>query len=315
MANSEEWTDLGKSLDSLPAKNKAPFSVDVLNSWIAHAENEVGSEQGGRLAWLIASTVVTAMLQRIVDGSGQSRFSMKGGTYLQHRLGLSTRATKDLDGIVRGDIDDFMINVDQQIAEPWGPIGFRRTEVEIIRTPAKVIKPRRFNLILTLRGKTWRKIKVEISPDEGLAGSSQEQFDAPSLAGFGLPTPDHLVGIAMSYQTAQKIHTATDPHDPPEFVNERARDVVDLLLIMDLAKATNNPNIKEIRMAVEDIFEARAQEARSLGRPARVWPSYITAYEHWIEDFSTAAKSAGLDIELNEAVNTVNAWIKLLYLE
>ena len=38
-----------------------------------------------------------------------------------------------------------------------------------------------------------------------------------------------LAGIAMSYQIAQKVHACTDPHDPPAFVNNRARDVVDLV--------------------------------------------------------------------------------------
>ena len=52
-------------------------------------------------------------------------------------------------------------------------------------------------MVLSLRGDVWRRIKVEISPDEGQAGSSQEHVAAPKLAGFGLPTPDYLVGLAF----------------------------------------------------------------------------------------------------------------------
>ena len=53
---------LNERLGALKPKSKEPRSVRVLDSWIAHAENEFGIGQGGRLAWLVASTVVTAKL-------------------------------------------------------------------------------------------------------------------------------------------------------------------------------------------------------------------------------------------------------------
>lgn len=54
---------------------------------------------------------------------------------------------------------------------------------------------------------------------------------APPLDRFGLPNVDGIVGMSMSYQIARKIHAATDPHDPPEYVNNRPRYVVDLVLL------------------------------------------------------------------------------------
>jgi hypothetical protein len=249
------------------------------------------------------------MLQEVVDASG-SRFAQKGGTLLQHRLGTVARATKDLDGIVRGDIEDFLKEMDSQLRQNWGPIGFRRTEIELINTPTKIIKPRRFEVILTLRGQTWRRIRVEISPDEGNAGSTQEKMKAPSLAALGLPSPDYLVGMAMSYQIAQKIHAATDPHNPPVFINERARDIVDLVLLKELCESTGQPTTIGIRKAVIDIFEARASEAEALGRPARIWPTKVKAYPHWDEDYAAARDSAGIDLELDSAVAIVNRWLE-----
>ena len=38
----------------------------------------------------------------------------------------------------------------------------------------------------------------------------------------------------MRFQIAQKLHAVTDPHEPPDLINDRARDVVDLLLLRDL---------------------------------------------------------------------------------
>jgi len=76
---------------------------------------------------------------------------------------------------------------------------------------------------------------VEIAPHEAGAGHEQDVLIAPGLGHFGLPNPDFLLGIALRYQIAQKIHACTDPHDPPGYRNDRARDVVDLLLLRDLA--------------------------------------------------------------------------------
>ena len=120
--------------------------------------------------------------------------------------------------------------------EARGPLTLRRGEVEIVDSPAKIIKPRRFDIVLELRGVTWRRIPFEISADEAGIGAEDETIDAPPLSGFGLPDPDALVGIALRFQIAPKLHAVSDPHEPPVSINDRARDVVDLLLLRDLAR-------------------------------------------------------------------------------
>lgn len=136
-------------------------------------------------------------------------------------------------------------------------------------------------------------------------GLAVEPFSPPSLGAFGLPTPDELVGISLAYQVAEKVHAASDPHDPPEFVNERARDVVDLLLLRDLAQSSGAPSDAELLAAIEDVFAWRASEAEALGRASRAWP----AHPHWAGDYGHAAASAGVGMPLGEAVDAVNAWL------
>lgn len=301
--------NLVESLGALKPKDKEPRNRSVLDSWIAHAEAAIDPERQGRVSWLIASTVAAAALQRVVDESGTSRFSLKGGTLLQHKLGLVSRATKDLDGIVRGDINDFLEQMDAFLGEEWGPISFSRSEVEEIRVRAKLVNPRKFDLVLSLKGETWRKVAVEISPDEGDAASSQEIVPAPPLDRFGLPNVDGIVGMSMSYQIAQKIHAATDPHDPPEYVNNRPRDIVDLLLLKELCEQTGSPSLVEIRLACEDIFSVRSQEAIALGRKPRSWPPSAHCYPHWATDYRYAAASCGIEVPLADAVDAINAWI------
>ncbi len=298
-------------MSAMKERGKEPRTAGVLDSWIDHAESSFGVASSGRVRWLIASTVITAMLQRVTDSEGSCRFSLKGGTLLQHRLGLTSRATRDIDGIVRGDIDDFLAKLDEEFRTgSWGPLEFDRSVAEEIRVPGKRVNPRRFEVRISLKGKVWRKIQVEISPDEGMAGSSQEDFPPPSLQGFGLPTPDKLVGMAMCYQVAQKIHAATDLHNPElGYRNDRPRDVVDLVLIKKMADETGSPHDADIKAAALDIFRSRAREAKDSGRIERHWPTKIVAYAHWRDDFDFAARSAGLDMEMCAAIDFVNKWI------
>jgi hypothetical protein len=309
MMDPGKTTDIIQGLDSLKPKAKEPISASVLSKWIFQAENSLGVEKAGRLSWLIATTVVSAVLQQVVDEDDNSRFLLKGGTMLQYRLGTVARATKDLDGIVRGDIESFLRVMSERMQAGWGPIGFSYSEVETINTPTRIIKPRRFDVTLSLYGKTWRRITVEISPDEGTAGVLSEKISPPTLAPFGLPTPDSLTSLAMSYQIAQKIHAATDLHEPPEFVNERARDVVDLLLLKSMAEDTGTPDGTAIHSAVLDIFESRVREAEALGMPTRTWPARLSALPHWDDDYATAAASAGVKLSLDEAVQVLNEWL------
>lgn len=303
--------NLADALSYLVPKDKAPGSARVLNAWIAQAQDRLGAA-GPRLGWLVAATVVSAVLQRAVDEHGAPLFLLKGGTMLQYRLPGMSRTTKDIDGLVRGDVEQFIVKLDATLAEPWGPLTLVRGEVETIAVANRIIKPRRFDIVVTLNGVTWRRMQVEISRDEGHAGTMPESIPAPSLAGFGLPSPDHIVSLSMAYQIAQKIHACTDPHDPPEFVNDRARDVVDLLLLRDLIDATQHPTPSEVRAAVEDVFTARATEALAAGAAPRNWPARGAMYPHWRTSFASAAESAGLDVTPRNAINRLNAWLDLI---
>nr|VTO97543.1 hypothetical protein BIN_B_02124 [Mycobacterium riyadhense] len=303
---------LAALLRTLTPKTKQPASAAVLNQWIAQAEGKLGQEaKGCRLGWLVASSVAVACVQRAIDADGRQLFLLKGGTLLQHRLPATTRPTKDVDGLVRGDLDAFLLALEDALAEPWGPLTLRRGEVEVVNAPTKIIKPRRFDIVIALRGVTWRRIQFEVSPDESGIGQDFEVIDPPPLSGFGLPDPDTLVGIAMRFQIAQKMHAVSDPHEPPDSINDRARDVVDLLLLRDLAAETGSPSLAEIHAAGSALFQARADEAKQLGLPARKrkWPPTVVGHAHWGNDYKRAAASASIELSLDAAVAAISAWI------
>ena len=158
--------------------------------------------------------------------------------------------------MVRCDLDAFIAELDKVLREPYGPFTLSRTEVEIIHTPDRLIKPRRFYVLLDMKGKTWRRTKVETASTEGHAGAVAVQLPAPSLAFFGVPSPDTLAGIAIEYQIAQKIHACSDAHAPPSQKNDRPRDVVDLILLKRSVEEAGEPVLAVIKAACVDEIDA-----------------------------------------------------------
>lgn len=211
---------------------------------------------------------------------------------------------------MRGDLDEFLLALDDALAEPWGPFDLRRTELQTIDVPVKLVKPRRFDIVIEMRGVTWRRIRFEVSPDEAGIGDDFEAIDPPPLSGFGLPDPEVLIGIALRFQIAQKLHAVSGPHDPPDTINDRARDIVDLVLLRDLAADSGRPTLVEIRDACVAVFAARATEARQLGFQGRTWPPQVIVHAHWARDFAGAAASADIALTLSETTAEVNRWIE-----
>jgi hypothetical protein len=143
---------------------------------------------------------------------------------------------------------------------------------------------------------------------EGNAGANVETFTAPSLRHFGLPSAVETAGIVFDYQVAQKLHACTDPHDPPSERNDRARDLVDLLLIRN-AFYPNHRDLVALRVACLDLFAARAADAETLAITPRTWPPTVRPHEHWTADYATAAKAADQTTTLQDAANEINDWI------
>ncbi|WP_129664470.1 nucleotidyl transferase AbiEii/AbiGii toxin family protein [Phytoactinopolyspora endophytica] len=194
----------------LPDRGKAPSTKRALDTWIQQAQATT-NVAARRLGWIVASSVVIAALQRAHHDDGHAQFLLKGGAYLEHKLGLSARSTKDIDTLFRGDFDEFLSRLDGVLEEPWGSIQLQRTAVEIIDGANRVVKPRRFKVKLLLRGTVWRSVEVEVAPDEGNAGEGVEILAAPILNHFGLPSPTAFAGIVLDYQVAQNFMPAPIP--------------------------------------------------------------------------------------------------------
>jgi len=292
--------------DKLNPRGKPPATVRAIESWIQQAEQKVGIGSG-RLGWMVASSVVISALQRSLFQDGDPRFLIKGGAYIELRLGMRARATKDVDTLFRGSFEELIDTLDTVLEKPFDGITFRRTEPRQINVPGKVIKPRRFDVLLQILGRTWRRISVEVSADEGQAGSRVEWISAPSLTHFGLSAPATTAGIVLDYQVAQKLHACTDQHTS-DHPNDRVRDVIDLHLLK--SAFYDKGDLSALAEACRDLFSARQAEAKQTKEvPPRSWPPKVTAHPHWQVDFDTYASEVGLEMSLKEGVDKLNSWI------
>jgi len=294
----------------LPDEQRPQPTARMLDQWVRDAQ-DITSGASKRIGWMLASTVVIATLQRALAPDRHPLFLLKGGLYLELQLGLKARTTKDVDTLFRGSVAEFEQAIDEVLAEPWDPFTFERTALERIMKAPRLIKPYRFDVKLIVRGKTWRRIQVEVSFPEGRAGAYTLPIPSPSVGFFGVDSPNKIIGIAMDYQIAQKFHAATDPDIQPDIINDRVRDLIDLILIKENLYS-NNPTQPSLKFACTDVFNSRAEEAHSMGLIPRYWPPTIIANNTWRKAYPDLAKSVEITYSLEEAIVVVQTWIEMI---
>ena len=235
----------------LPDEQRQQPTARMLDQWVRDAQ-DITSGASKRIGWMLASTVVIATLQRALAPDQHPLFLLKGGLYLELQLGLKARTTKDVDTLFRGSVTEFEQAIDDVLAEPWDPFTFERTALERITKAPRLIKPYRFDVKLIVRGKTWRRIQVEVSFPEGKVGAHVAPVPSPSVGFFGVDSPEKIIGIAMDYQIVQKFHAATDPDTPPDIINDRVRDLIDLILIKENLYS-DDPAPQSLKLACVDM--------------------------------------------------------------
>ena len=205
---------------------------------------------------------------------------VKGGTSLRLRYGRSnSRNTIDCDVARRCEIDDFAEGVRKALAAGWN--GFAGTLVE--NRPAKprnvpaeyVMRP--FDVKLTYLGRSWCTVALEVGFNEiGVADEAEMVVPADDIAelftGLGFPAPAAIPLMPLTFQIAQKLHAVSEPG------NDRARDLIDLQLIMGNAAI----DISKVNAVCKRLFAYRKRHP---------WPSAVAKGEKW-EALYNAQKGA-----------------------
>jgi hypothetical protein len=152
----------------------------------------------------------------------------------------------------------------------------------------------RAKIQVSFRGREWGTVEVDIARREGEA--EVDLLPAiPLLDQFGLAGPEELECISLRHHVAQKFHAVTRPI-PGGGVNDRFRDLVDLLLMRQLVH-----DYAALREACEEVFARRGTHG---------WPPTLAAPANWAEPFARMAEETGLPIrDLASAVKEVERFI------
>lgn len=240
--------------------------------------------------------VISALRDHARDRDGQPLFAIKGGVAVELLMGLRARATKDLDAAARVPPGEIESLVRDALARGWDGFGFRLVSWEPIRgTPAH-----RGEIKLQYRGQPFATVLLEVAPAEGAAGQAVElvanSFVDPG--DLGLTPVAAVPRVSLAYLLAQKLHACTD-HSNEERPNDRARDLIDVLLVSRLLAEEELPRV---RRACTEIFALRGRQP---------WPPRITVPTGWPEIYAAElAKAPGFaPAAVEEAARLVDALI------
>lgn len=276
----------------MKAKNKPPFSVNVLQRWVADAEQETGVAVARQQRW-VSFMILAAMLNAARDEDDEPLFLLKGGVAMELRLNLTARATKDFDTAFRADAAELLKPLDQALRAGFGDFTARRTEAEVVRDTTAL----RFDIKLGYRGRPWATVKFEVAPTEGNMGREIERVPAKPLDHLGLTGPSDVPCVAIRWQIAQKLHACTEiPLDGR--TNDRFRDLIDVLLLWGLVAEDERLAVRE---ACEEIFVLRA---------THTWPPRVIVFESWPEPYRALAEEVRFAIaDVADAAQAVQATI------
>lgn len=261
----------------------APSNITSLRARLRNHARDVRQVET-RVQRRLAALVINEVFLGADVGIDGPPILVKGGTAIDLRRGMApVRLSKDFDAAVRGDIDVFVAQARDPLAEGWCGFTGRMTRESEIEVPGMVVRPRRFEVKLEYRGKPFVTVPVELSPAEGGTGDEHDQFVVNEYDSIGLTPRGPVHCLSLRYQIAQKIHACTDPLDGLKD-NDRARDLVDLQLLW---LVVDDSQIASIRAACIEIFASRRRH--EWAPTVRVWPA-------WPRLYTAASTSFGAEV-------------------
>jgi hypothetical protein len=240
--------------------------------------------------------VIAALTARARDDDGGPIFAIRGGVAIELLIGLQARATKDLDAAARTVADDIEPRLRDALAEGWDGFTFRLASWE----PIHETGAHRGDIKLAYKGRPFSTVQFEAAPAEGSAGQELRFIDNTFAdpGALGLTPVGEVPLVTIAYLIAQKLHACTD-HSSERWTNDRARDLIDILLVRRLLKQGELP---DVRRACIELFRLRNKHD---------WPPSITVLQGWPEIYAVElAKTPGFEpADVHEAARAVNALI------
>lgn len=256
-----------------------------------------------RLRKRIAFERFTVRLQ----GKKDSPWVLKGGFALELRLGERARMTKDLDlGVDLGYFQGTEVSaatVAHELREDASipnPDHFSFVVPEIGEPDLNIpgVKAFRYTVEARLDGRRFETNRIDVGLGDPLIPPFDELESSDLLSFANIPrTPFRATSRAQ--HLAEKIHALTRPYE--DRINTRVKDLVDILLLLDLGL----PKTQVVKKVIAEIFAAR----KTHEIPNVVQPPPAT----WALSFSAMAKELELaETNLDNAIMRINEyWEKM----
>jgi hypothetical protein len=197
----------------------------ALERRITRAAVERGTTQT-RLRRLIGFTLLCEVLAEAQYRGILPLFFIKGGVAIELRLGLASRATRDIDIGLCAPPEKLLPVLDEALAVGFDDFRLRRPRA------ARVLENgiHRLEIALDYLDRPWATIAVDLGP--ATEDAETDVVPALDLRDVELATGHAIPCLAIHEQIAQKMHALTEP-EPHGQPNPRARDVLDILLLID----------------------------------------------------------------------------------
>jgi predicted nucleotidyltransferase component of viral defense system len=212
---------------------------------------------------------------------------LKGAFALELRLGVRTRATKDID---LAGADDEQTATTRLIAAQAIDLH-DHFNFDVARTAAldqaEAFRAVRYSVTAEVAGRRFEQFPVDVALNERPTAPS-ERLPIPSLLDFADIQPIEMPVIALEQHIAEKVHAYTATYGQEQH-STRIKDLIDILLIADLA----SPRADRLRASLDATFSTRERQPLPTALP----PPPAS----WVNPYARAAADVGLPIDLNAA--------------
>lgn len=273
-----------------PAKN-----IQGINRWLQNWADDTG-ELSGRLRHRVGVIAVATMLHGRRGKDGEPLFLLKGGSALELRYGAKARVSRDVDLAYQGNLEEIVGQLKAAAVTGWPPFQAAVREPQELNIPWANVSGYRVDVKLSYAQRPFMTMSLEIVTTP-VAGT--ELVDTISLSPVGLDPPEAIPCLSLPYQIAEKIHACTDQLDG-EVVNDRATDVMDLILIEDFS-FPDRLALPDVRLACIAVFNDRDRHA---------WPPVVAAQPTWPAIWAQLVEDHQFHVShIDEAVARVNQFI------
>lgn len=210
---------------------------------------------------------------------------LKGAFALELRLGLRTRATKDIDLALPAGADDATEYLNAAAALDLGDYF----QFEVRRTPAldtaTETRAIRFTFRTDLAGRRFEQFPVDIALSDSSSIETERLLVPNSLEFAGLSLPAIPV-VELEQHVAEKLHAYTGTYGPDGRESTRVKDLVDIVLIAEMTEL----DVSKLAASLRATFDERASQPLPQSVP--------TPPDSWARPYAQLAREVGLASDL-----------------